>query len=147
MNLRQACRPYRGSCSPIPGRGCFGDLPGDNVGVSPPSPIVEPLDLSSPVKMPSIRSAVELSNEDPVSDALRREKFRSAGGENSSFHAAPRNFLNLGRVEFPASPVITREKQAAREMQEHAISPAAAQDKTAAASARLAQAFPHVHVT
>ena len=24
MNLGQACRPCRGSCSPIPGRGCFG---------------------------------------------------------------------------------------------------------------------------
>ena len=39
----QACRPYRGLCSPIPGRGCFGDLPGDEIVVSPPSPIVEPL--------------------------------------------------------------------------------------------------------
>ena len=83
-------------------------------------------DVSSPVKMPSIRSAVELSNEDPVSDALPREKFRSAGGENSSFHAAPRNFSNLGRVEFPAPSVITREEQAAREMEERAIPPAAA---------------------
>ena len=32
-------------------------------------------------------------------------------------------------------------------MQERTISPAASQDKTAAASARLTQAFPHVHVT
>ena len=40
MNSRQACRP---SCSPIPGRGCFGDHPGDEVVVSLPSPIVEPL--------------------------------------------------------------------------------------------------------
>ena len=88
---------------------------------------------SSPVKTPSIRSAVELSKEDSVSDALARENFRSVEGENS-FHAAPRNFFNLGRVEFHAPPVITREEQAAREMQERAISPAAAQDKTAAAS-------------
>ena len=43
--------------------------------------------------------------------------------------------------------MITRGGQAAREMQERAISPVVAQDKTAAASARLAQAFPHVHVT
>ena len=43
MNLEQACRPCRGSCSLIPGRGCFGDLPGDESVVSPPSPIVEPL--------------------------------------------------------------------------------------------------------
>ena len=34
---------YRGSCSLIPGRGCFGDLPGDEIVVPPPSPIVEPL--------------------------------------------------------------------------------------------------------
>ena len=39
----QACRPCTGSCSPIPGRGCFGDLPGDEIVVSPPSLIVEPL--------------------------------------------------------------------------------------------------------
>ena len=26
-----------GSCSPIPGRGCFGDLPGDGIVFSPPS--------------------------------------------------------------------------------------------------------------
>ena len=43
MNSGQACRPYRGSCSPIPGRCCFGDLPGDEIVASPPSPIVEPL--------------------------------------------------------------------------------------------------------
>ena len=43
MNLREACRPCRGSCSLIPGRGCSGDLPGEEIVVSPPSPIVEPL--------------------------------------------------------------------------------------------------------
>ena len=43
MNSGQACQPCRGSCSHIPGRGCFGDLPGDKIVVSPPSPIVEPL--------------------------------------------------------------------------------------------------------
>ena len=43
MNSKQACRSCRGSCSPIPGTGCFGDLPGDEIVVSPPSPIVEPL--------------------------------------------------------------------------------------------------------
>ena len=43
MNLGQACRPCRGSRSLIPGRGCFGDLPGDEIVVSPPSLIVEPL--------------------------------------------------------------------------------------------------------
>ena len=102
--------------------------------------------VSSPVKTPSIRSAVELSKEDQVSDALPRGKFRSAEGDNS-FHAAPRNFSNPGRAEFHAPPVITRGGQAAREMQERAISPAVAQDKTAAASARLVQAFPYVHVT
>ena len=41
----------------------------------------------------------------------------------------------------------TREEQAVREMQDRAISPAAAQDKTAAASARLTQALLHVCVT
>ena len=44
MNLGQACRPCRGSCSLIPGRRCFGDLPGDETVVFPPSPIVEPLE-------------------------------------------------------------------------------------------------------
>ena len=43
MNLEQACRPRRGSCRLIPERGCFGDLPGDEIVVSPPFPIVEPL--------------------------------------------------------------------------------------------------------
>ena len=81
-----------------------------------------------------------------MSDALSRGNFRSAEGDNS-FHAAPRNFSNMSCADFRAPPVITRGEQAAREMQERAISPAAAQDKTAAARARLAQAFPHVHVT
>ena len=102
--------------------------------------------VSSPVRTPSIRSAVELPKRDPVSDALSRGNFRPAKGDNS-FHAAPRNVSNLSRAEFHASPVITRGEQAAQEMQERAISPAAAQGKTAAASARLAQDFPHVHVT
>ena len=34
-------------CSLIPGRDCFGDLPGDEIAVSPPSPIVEPLGHST----------------------------------------------------------------------------------------------------
>ena len=33
----------KGSCSPIPGRRCFGDLPGDGIVVPPPLPIVETL--------------------------------------------------------------------------------------------------------
>ena len=45
MNSGQACRPCRGSCSLIPGRRYFGDLPGDEIVVSPPSPIVEPLGI------------------------------------------------------------------------------------------------------
>ena len=102
--------------------------------------------VSPPVRTPSIRSAVELSKEDLVSDAQPRGNFCSAEGDNS-FHAAPRNLSNLDRAEFLAPPVITREEQATREMQERAISSAVAQDKTTAASARLAQAFPHVHVT
>ena len=40
MNSGQACRSCRGSCT---GRSCFGGLPGDEIVVSPPSPIVEPL--------------------------------------------------------------------------------------------------------
>ena len=43
MKSGQVCQPCRGPCSPIPGRGCFGDLPGDETVVSPPSPIVQPL--------------------------------------------------------------------------------------------------------
>ena len=45
MNLEQAYRPCRGSCSLILGRGCFGDLPGDEIVVSPPSPIFESLNI------------------------------------------------------------------------------------------------------
>ena len=44
MNSGQACRPCRGSCIPIPGRDCSGDLRRDEIVVSPPSPIVEPLE-------------------------------------------------------------------------------------------------------
>ena len=43
MKLGQACRPCRESCSLIPGRGCFGDLPGKEIVVSPPSQTVDPL--------------------------------------------------------------------------------------------------------
>ena len=43
INSRQACRPCMGSCSPIPGRGCFGAIPGDEIVVSPLPPIVETL--------------------------------------------------------------------------------------------------------
>ena len=45
MNSGQACRPCRRLCSPILGRGCSGDLLGDEIIVSPPSPIVEPLSV------------------------------------------------------------------------------------------------------
>ena len=41
--MGQAFRLCRGSCSPIPGRGCFGDIPWDRIVVSPPPPIVETL--------------------------------------------------------------------------------------------------------
>ena len=43
LDSGQACRPCMKSCSPIPGRGCFGDLLGDGIVVSPPFPIVEQL--------------------------------------------------------------------------------------------------------
>ena len=66
-------------------------------------------------KMPTIQSAVGLSRGSPGSGALTTGNFRSAEGENS-LHAAPRNFSNLGRVEYHAPPVITREEQIAREM-------------------------------
>ena len=45
MNSGQACRTCRGLCSLIPGRGCFDDLLGDEIIVSPLSPVVEPLKL------------------------------------------------------------------------------------------------------
>ena len=44
-------------------------------------------------------------------------------------------------------PVMTREEQVARKIQEREISAAAAQNKTEAASARFAQAFPHADKT
>ena len=99
-----------------------------------------------PVMTSSIRSAVELSKENPGSGALPRGNFRSAAGERP-FSAASRKFATLGRVEFYAPPVMTREEQVAPETQEREISPAAAQDKTKAASARFAQAIFHVDVT
>ena len=99
-----------------------------------------------PVKTPSIRSAVELSEENPRPGALPRGSFRSAAGGHS-FNAASRKFSNLGPVEFHAPPVMTREEQVARETQEREIPPAAAQDKTEAASARFAQAISHADVT
>ena len=36
LNRGKACREFRGPCSPFPGMGCFGDLPGDGIVVSPP---------------------------------------------------------------------------------------------------------------
>ena len=45
LDSGQACRPCRGSCSPVPGSGCFDDFPGDGIVVSPPSPIVEKLSI------------------------------------------------------------------------------------------------------
>ena len=38
VNSGQACRSYRVSCSLIPGRSCFGDLPRDGIVVSSPPP-------------------------------------------------------------------------------------------------------------
>ena len=99
-----------------------------------------------PVKTPSILSAVELFKENPGSGALSRGNFPSAAGKRP-FSAASRKFADLGRVKFRAPPVMTREEQVARETQERKISPAAAQDKTEAASARFAQAISHVDVT
>ncbi|CAN0455587.1 unnamed protein product [Ascophyllum nodosum] len=76
--------------------------------------------VSPPAKTPSIRSAVELSKEDQVSDALPRGNFRSAEGDNS-FHAATRNFSNLGRAESMPSCDNSR-RTSCTEMQERAIS-------------------------
>ena len=47
LDSGHACQPYKVSCSSIPGRGCFGDLPGDGIVVSLPPPIVglDALDL------------------------------------------------------------------------------------------------------
>ena len=95
-----------------------------------------------PVKTPSIRGAGELSKESPGSGALSRGNFRSVEGE-TSLHVASRNFSNLGPVKFHAPPVMTREEQVARETQKRETSPAAAQDKTEAASARFAPAIFH----
>ena len=53
----------------------------------------------------------------------------------------------FGRVELHAPPVMTREKQVARKMQERQIPPAAAQDKTEAASSRFAPAISHADAT
>ena len=102
--------------------------------------------VSSPSTTPTIRSTVMPPQGNPEPGALSREKNRSAVGE-SSFNVASRKFLSLGPVEFHAPPVMTREEQVAREMQEHEISAAATQDKTEAASARFGQAISHADVT
>ena len=47
MNAGQACRPCRGSCSLIPGRGCFGDLPGTKSSYLRPPQSLNP---SSPLR-------------------------------------------------------------------------------------------------
>ena len=70
MNLGQACRPCRGSCSPIPGRGCFGDLPGDEIVVFPPSPIVEPLDLLWDLFYRNFESEFSKSSDPPAEPKL-----------------------------------------------------------------------------
>ena len=76
MNLGQACRPCRGSCSLIPGRGCFGDLHGDEIVVSPPSPIVEPLaaaeQLSNTLLSYSHHDWEQAQPANPLCDATRR---------------------------------------------------------------------------
>ena len=97
-------------------------------------------------KEPTIRSAVGLSRGNSGSGALSRGNFRSAGGE-ISFDVASQKFLNLGPVEFHAPPVMTREEQVAREMQEHETSAVATQDKTEASSAGIDQVIPHADVT
>ena len=99
-----------------------------------------------PVKTPSIRSAVELSEENSGSCAPPRGNFCSAAG-GRSFNAASRKFSNLGPVEFHASLVMTRKEQVARETQQGEIPPAAAQGKTETASARFTQAISHADVT
>ena len=80
MNSGQACRPCRGSCSPISGRGCFGDLTGDEIVVSPPSPIVEPLasqnsDTGIPNTYPTIRKRKPILASCPGSDLLVYPQF------------------------------------------------------------------------
>ena len=99
-----------------------------------------------PAKTPAIRIAVELSQGNSGPGVLSRGNFRSAMGE-SSFNVASCKFPNLGPVEFHAPPMMSRDEQVAREMKEHEISAAAAQDKTEIASARFARAISHVDVT
>ena len=41
--IRGKLADHVGACSPIPGRGCFGDFLGDGIVASPPFPIVEQL--------------------------------------------------------------------------------------------------------
>ena len=62
MNSGQICRPCRESFSPIPGRVCFGDLPGDEIIVSPPSPIVEPLIWCPDSFAPAIQNCKRISH-------------------------------------------------------------------------------------
>ena len=73
MNSGQACRPFRGSCSHIPGRGCFGDLPGDEIVVSPASPIVEPLTSQVVMRQVIIWHPTADAGEAVSSDTATRE--------------------------------------------------------------------------
>ena len=71
MDLGQACRPCRGSCSLIPGRGCFGNLLGDEIVVSPLSPIVEPLKGRDDVyTMPPNTIRLQLEKDDVLQQSL-----------------------------------------------------------------------------
>ena len=61
-----------------------------------------------PVKTPSVRSAVELSQENLRPGVLPRRNFRSAAG-GRPFNVASRKLSNLGPVKFHVPPMMTRE--------------------------------------
>ena len=78
MNSGQACRPCRGSCSLIPGRGCFGDLPGDKIVVSPPSSIVESFKRPDH-RMTSYNRALEITRCESIETTLKTRRLLWAG--------------------------------------------------------------------
>ena len=112
MNLGQACRRCRGSCSLIPGRGCFDDLPGDEIVVSPPSLIIEPPQLNPQarpfvptVKIPELahHRGKREGGEDLVSEyQIRSRNGRWAGqrgvGRLKTYVARPKYQAQTGRL-------------------------------------------------
>ena len=94
LNSGQACRACLGSFSPTPRRGCFSDLPGDGIVVSPPSPIVERLPSAS------IATLAPLVSEPPSNKSNRTAPYAS-----SSISAEPPSTMSRTGSPWNSKPV------------------------------------------